>query len=225
LTSGVILAAASGETMLTGPLARVRVPLVALDPGAGTAARLPRVGARNHSGAREAVEYLLSLGHLRIGMITGSVGGLVCSQERLDGYLTALADAGIPEDPELIVHGSFEHQSGLDGARRLLRLADPPTAIFACSDHIATGVLEAARRRSLSVPADLSVVGFDDLPFARWSSPPLTTVRQPLHDMGQLAARTVLNLTLGERLDSQQIQLSTHLIVRGSTAPPRLAGR
>ncbi|MCF6737754.1 substrate-binding domain-containing protein, partial [Blastococcus sp. KM273129] len=105
-----------------------------------------------------------------------------------------------------------------DQARLLLDLPDPPTAVFAGSDEQAFGVLEAARQAGLSVPADLSVVGFDDLPMARWSSPPLTTVRQPLADMGRMAGRMLHELITGGQLDSQRMELATSLVPRASTA-------
>jgi len=101
----------------------------------------------------------------------------------------------------------------------MLEREDRPTAIFASSDQMALGVYEAARLRGLRVPDDLSVVGFDDLPEARWSSPPLTTVRQPLADMGALAARTVLRLSRGETVETPRVELATELVVRESTAP------
>jgi LacI family transcriptional regulator len=124
-------------------------------------------------------------------------------------------------DPDLVRHGNFHHEGGYDQARILLELPDPPTAIFAGSDEQAFGVMEAARQAGLTVPQDLSVVGFDDLPMARWSSPPLTTVRQPLADMGRMAGRILHRLIDGEQLDSQRLELATHLVPRASTARPR----
>jgi LacI family transcriptional regulator len=115
--------------------------------------------------------------------------------------------------------GDFYHESGFSGGAALLSLDEPPTAIFASSDQMAFGAYEAVRRRGLRVPDDVSVVGFDDLPEARWASPPLTTVRQPLAEMGLLAARTVLRLAQGEPLDTPRVELSTDLVVRDSSAP------
>ena len=123
--------------------------------------------------------------------------------------------------PALVVEGDFGYESGFRAADQLLGLPDPPTAIFAANDQMALGVYEAVRRRGMRVPQELSVVGFDDLPEARWSSPPLTTVHQPLTAMGLLAARTVLRLVNGERIESPRVELATHLVVRDSTAPPR----
>jgi LacI family transcriptional regulator len=223
--TGAILAAASADTPLGAVLDQLNVPVVALDPGAKAAAKLPTVGAANWLGARAATEHLIALGHRRIGTITGSRGGLLCSRARLDGYRAALEGAGMTEDPSLIKHGEFEYRSGIAAAQELLDHADPPTAIFALSDYIALGVYEAARRRGVSIPEQLSVVGFDDLPAARWASPPLTTVRQPLEDMGRLAARTVLNLARRKVLESPRMELSTRLVERGSTASPSRSHR
>jgi len=216
---GAILAATSGVELLGGMLDGRGIPVVALDPGTRGASRLPTVGAANWSGSLYATRHLIALGHRRIGMITGWKG-LLCSRARLDGYRAALDEAGLQEDPDLIVRGDFSYGSGLEKAQRLLGLDVPPTAIVASSDNIALGVIEAARLRGLSVPDELSVTGFDDLPGSRWSSPPLTTVRQPLQDMGRLAARTVLSLARGKTLDTRTVELTTQLIIRKSTAPP-----
>ncbi|MET8067944.1 substrate-binding domain-containing protein, partial [Micromonospora sp. NPDC005313] len=132
----------------------------------------------------------------------------------------ALAAAGVTADDRLVQPGDFYHASGFTAGGALLDLDDPPTAIFAASDQMAFGVYEAIRRRGLRVCDDVSVVGFDDLPEARWASPPLTTVRQPLVEMGRLAARTVLRLAQGEEIDSPRVELATELVVRDSTAGP-----
>jgi LacI family transcriptional regulator len=196
------------------------VPVVVLDPTERTAGDVPSVGATNFVGARSATEHLLGLGHRRIGMITG-IRTLHCSRDRVDGYRAALEDAGQPIDTSLIVRGDFGFEAGHLGGGRLLDSEDPPTAILASCDTMAFGVLTAARQRGLAVPDELSVVGFDDVPEAARSWPPLTTVRQPLLDMGRLAALTILRLIRGEPVDSPRMDLVTELIVRGSTAPPK----
>jgi LacI family transcriptional regulator len=221
---GVILAATSGIDLLGAMLKGREIPVVALDPGTRAATELPTVSAANWSGSLYATRHLIALGHRRIGMITGWKG-LLCSRARLDGYRAALEEADITEDPGLIVRGDFSYGSGLAMAQGLLGLGSPPTAIVASSDNIALGVIEAARLRGISVPDELSVTGFDDLPGSRWSSPPLTTVRQPLQDMGRLAARTVLGVARGKTLDTSTLELSTQLIVRESTAPPARSTR
>jgi LacI family transcriptional regulator len=154
---------------------------------------------------------------VRIGAITGPPDYL-CSRARIDGYRSALERAGLGFDETLVRHGDFEHEGGFIRGSELLDQQQPPTAIFAGSDQQALGVYEAARQRGLRIPQDLSVVGFDDLPAARWVSPPLTTVRQPLADMGRVAAGMLGDLIEGIPLHSQRVELSTELIVRESTA-------
>ena len=122
--------------------------------------------------------------------------------------------------PEEYVHSTedFNYEHGLAGAPHLLGLADRPTAVFAASDELARGAIEAARSLGLSVPQDLSIVGFDDTEIARIASPPLTTVRQPLQEMGAVALRTAVRLAAGEKIDSNHVELATELVVRASTA-------
>ncbi|AQZ62054.1 Transcriptional regulator, LacI family [[Actinomadura] parvosata subsp. kistnae] len=200
-------------------LARSEIPLVLLDPADVPARDLPSVGAGNWNGGLIATRHLLELGHRRIGIVTGP-DSAVSSRARLDGYRTALDMAGVPADPELIGRGDFFIEGGLAQAERLLRLPDRPTAIFAANDGQAIGVYHAAHRLGLRVPDDLSVVGFDDMPSARWHLPPLTTVRQPLTEMAAAATRMLLQLANGERLARNRVELATELVVRESTAPP-----
>ena len=216
-SDGVILVASDGAGPVSTELHRLNVPMVIIDPAGGGITDVPTIGATNWSGGRTATEHLISLGHRRIGLVEGPKT-MLCSRARLDGYRAALESAGIRVDRRLIEPGDFGHASGFTAASRMLDSDEPPTAIFASSDQMALGVYEAARQRGLRVPADLSVVGFDDLPEARWSSPPLTTVRQPLADMGGLAARTVLRLSRGEPIETPRVELATELVVRESTA-------
>jgi len=216
-TDGVILVTSE----LTLPqLRQVReegIPLVVVDPVSLPDPDLPSVGATNWAGGLAATEHLVSLGHRKIGAITGPADYL-CSRARVDGYRSALERAGVEFDQALVRHGDFYHEGGFARGGELLDLAGRPTAIFAGSDQQALGVYEAARQRGLRIPQDLSVVGFDDLPAARWVSPPLTTVRQPLADMGRVAAEMLGDLIEGVPLRSQRVELSTELIVRESTA-------
>ncbi|MFG3497420.1 LacI family DNA-binding transcriptional regulator [Streptomyces sp. NPDC047928] len=216
-SGGVILVTSVLEPVLHEELRRLGVPLVVIDPVGSPALDAPTVGATNWAGGMAATEHLLRLGHRRIGFVAGPPR-LLCSRARLDGYRAALEGAGIAVDETLIVPGDFYHASGFTGCNTLLDLAEPPTALFAASDQMALGAVEALRRRGLRVPEDMSVVGFDDLPEVRWSAPPLTTVRQPLAEMGKSAVRTVLRLTRGEEPDSPRVELATELVVRASTA-------
>jgi LacI family transcriptional regulator len=196
------------------------VPAVVVDPAGVPTFDVPTIGATNWAGGLSAVEHLTRLGHRRVGFV-GGTPTLWCSRARLDGYRAGLEAAGLAVDPALLTEGDFGYESGFRAADRLLALPDRPTAIFAANDQMALGVYEAVRRRGMRVPEDVSVVGFDDLPETRWSSPPLTTVHQPLAEMGLLAARTVLRLVNGERIESPRVELATDLVVRDSTAPPR----
>ena len=148
---------------------------------------------------------------------------MLCSLARLDGYRSGLERAGVAFDPALVRYGDFHHEGGFGCASELLGLRERPTAIFAGSDQQAFGVYEAARQHGLRIPEDLSVVGFDELPVARWASPPMTTVRQPLAEMGNAAARMLGELIDGVPLRSSRMELTTELIVRESTAAPKAA--
>jgi LacI family transcriptional regulator len=218
-SDGVILVTSTLESPLLAELKRLDVPMVAVDPVGGPTLDAPTIGATNWAGGLSAVEHLLELGHRRIGLIAGP-RDVLCSRARLDGYRAALEAAGLELDEALVCDGDFYHESGFKGGRALLARTIPPTAIVASSDQMAFGVYEAVRQHGLRVPDDVSVVGFDDLPEARWSSPPLTTVRQPLAEMGVLAARTVLRLAAGDEIDSPRVELATGLMVRESTAAP-----
>jgi LacI family transcriptional regulator/LacI family xylobiose transport system transcriptional regulator len=139
---------------------------------------------------------------------------MLCSRARVDGYRAALETAGLPVDPALVRWGDFHVDGGYEQGRALLGLDEPPTAIFAGSDLQAFGVYQAARELGLHIPSQLSVIGFDDLPMAHWAWPPLTTIRQPLTEMGAMATR----LVLGQEEDPR-VELATSLIERESTAP------
>jgi LacI family transcriptional regulator len=178
------------------------------------------INATNRMGTRHAIRHLLGLGHRHIGFITGrpDVGA---THERLAGFRDAMGEAGVPVDERHIVPGDFMEPRGHDAALELLAGAPArPTAIFASSDGAAVGVLRAARELGLEVPRDLSVVGFDDVAEAAWSAPPLTTVRQPLREMGRCAVRQLLALLDDPRQPPTRLALETELVVRASTAPP-----
>jgi LacI family transcriptional regulator len=218
-TDGVIMVTSELTPSLYGQLRRLAIPMVLVDPEGVPALDVPTIGATNWVGGLRATEHLLALGHRRIGLIAGPPR-MLCSRARLDGYRAALDAAGIGFDPQLMYEGDFYPEGGFRGGTALLGLAEPPTAVFAASDQMAFGVYEAARQHGLRVPDELSIVGFDDLPESRWSAPPLTTVRQPLAEMGLLAARTVLRLAQGEPVETPRVELATELVLRHSTAAP-----
>ncbi len=174
------------------------------------------VNAADRPGAAAATDHLLALGHRRIGFITGTLN-MGSTHQRLGGYRDALVAAGVPLVGELVVQGDFLEPRGYEATRELLALTDRPTGIFASSDAAAFGVLRAAREAGLRVPEDLSVVGFDDVPEASYVDPALTTVRQPLRDMGRSAVRRLLELLADPDAPVERIVLATTLMVRGST--------
>ncbi|HSK97414.1 MAG TPA: LacI family DNA-binding transcriptional regulator [Euzebyales bacterium] len=217
----VVTSSLSGEQLEAFRAAGL--PLVVIDP-VGVADGVPSVGATNWAGGLSATEHLIALGHHRIAVLGGRQAAL-CARARVHGYRAALEAAGIPPDDRLVRYGDFEFELAYRSTGELLDLDDPPTGIFATSDTQAFGVVEAARVRGLRVPQDLSVVGFDDLSISRWAAPPLTTVRQPMAAMGQVACQTLVRLAAGEPLASTRVELATELIVRESTAPPRTSTR
>ena len=220
-SDGAILVTSELDPALHSELRSLQVPAVVVDPAGVPGLDVPTIGVTNWAGGLSATEHLVGLGHRRIAFVAGTPT-LMSARARLDGYRAGLETAGLPFDPELVVAGDFDYASGALAADRLLALDDPPTAVFAANDQMALGVYEGVRRRGMRVPQDVSVVGFDDLPQARWSSPPLTTVHQPLVQMGMLAARTVLRMVDGETIDVPRVELSTRLVLRDSTAPAHL---
>jgi LacI family transcriptional regulator len=217
---GVIVVTSSLSAEQLEAFEAARIPLVVIDP-VGVADGVPSVGATNWAGGLSATEHLIALGHRRIAVLGGRPGAL-CARARVHGYRAALEAAGIAPDDRLVRYGDFEFELAYRSTGELLDLDDPPTGVFATSDTQAFGVVEAARVRGLRVPQDLSVVGFDDLSISRWAAPPLTTVRQPMAAMGQVACQTLVRLADGESLTSTRVELATELIVRESTAPPRV---
>jgi LacI family transcriptional regulator, xylobiose transport system transcriptional regulator len=217
--TGVILVLSNLDPAQRTQFSTRGIPFVVLDPAADPGEDVPAIGAANWNGGLGATRHLIELGHRRIAMIGGPVN-MLCSRARIDGYRAALDTAGVPADPALIRNGDFHVEGGYHNGLAVLRLPTPPTAVFAGSDIQAMGVYEAARELGLRIPDDLSVVGFDDLPVARWIGPPLTTVRQPLTEMAEAAAHLVISISRGEKPSNLRLDLATSLIVRNSTAPP-----
>jgi LacI family transcriptional regulator len=197
-------------------LNRARVPYVVIDPLGDPPAGSASVGTSNWTGAHDATQYLLDRGHRDIGLVTGPAQHLY-ARARIAGYRSAMAAAGLEIRPDHIRHGTYDRASGRQLVTSLLETDPRPTAIFICSDHMAIGGYEAIAEAGLRVPNDISVVGFDDLPEARWVHPNLTTVRQPLKEMAASATSMLIRLIRGEKLDSQRLELATTLIERAST--------
>lgn len=220
MVDGLLIILPRGLPDYVEQLRAARFPFVLIDhdddlPGCDM------VNAANRRGARDAIDHLLDLGHRRIGFITGT-DNAGSTHERLAGYREALEVAQVAFDPTLVVRGDFLEPRGFEATQELLALPDPPTAIFASADAAAFGVLRAARERGIRVPRDLSVVGFDDIPEAMYVDPRLTTVRQPLWEMGRAAVGRLMDMIREPDAPAQRIVLDTELRVRGSTAqPPR----
>lgn len=195
-----------------------RVPTVLLNhpalDGAHDALRID-----NRQGARLAIDHLVELGHRRIAMICGPEGNHD-AEERRRGCREALAAAGLPRDATLLLPGDFAEESGLHAGARLAVAAPRPTAIFAANDAMAIGCLAALRERGVAVPGDVSLVGFDDVPIARYVTPPLTTVSVPIAALGRLAMQRLLAAAADPASPRHDDVLAPTLAIRGSTAPP-----
>jgi LacI family transcriptional regulator len=214
MADGLLLVLPRNSSQYIDSLRARKFPYILIDhQGKGDDER--SVGATNWQGACDATRYLTDLGHRRIGFVTGDME-LGCSADRLAGYRHVLAQNGIPPDPSLISTGDFFQPSGFAAGQALLALPEPPTAIFYSNDEMAFGVMAAAFDRGLSIPEDLSIIGFDDIPRARLAYPPLTTVRQPLEEMGRVATRMLIKLIADPQLHMEPIELPTELMVRQS---------
>jgi LacI family transcriptional regulator len=216
---GILFLAAGGKsTEHIHTLQGRGMPLVVVDRHVPELA-LDAVLINNDWGGWLATQHLIDLGHRRIGCITGP-SDLTLSAERVTGYRRALREAGLPLDETLVVKGDFQYESGHRAALRFLALPQPPTAVFACNDLMAVGALTAALRQGCRVPADLSVVGFDDVALASFVYPLLTTVAQPKYEMGVIATTMLLERIKHPAMPPRRQLLETRLVVRESTAPP-----
>lgn len=218
--SGVIVLTAEVGGEHTQWPSQEHLPIVAIDPLDATAADIPSVGSTNWAGGWAATNHLIELGHTNVAAIGGKSESLAAAA-RVHGFRAACGSAGLSINEALIEFTGYDYDSGLEVADRWFARGDRPSAIFSASDTQAMGVLEAARRYGLRVPDDLSVVAYDDTYIARWATPPLTSIRQPLHQMGKVALRSVLRLAEGHALDAQHIELATELVVRASTTAPK----
>lgn len=216
-TDGAILILSHEQNDLDA-LQQHHIPFVVVDHEGKLGTDVPSVSATNWAGGRSATEYLLALGHRRIAVIGGQ-STFRCSIDRIAGYRAAHEEAGVPLYPDYIRQGEFMPQSGYEQTCVLLDLPEPPTAIFAGSDLQAMGIYNALRTRGMSVPDMISVIGFDDTPIASIASPALTTVRQPLMEMGRVATTMLLRQIAQEPLDYPRVELATNLVVRESCAP------
>lgn len=193
-------------------------PVVLLDPN-NENPDFPAVISTNREGALSVINYLVGLGHRRIGHISGRME-LVSSNQRLQGYKDGLIAAGIQIDDELIITGDYRRNSGYCATQKLLSLPDRPTAIFAANDDSAFGVYQAAEEAGLKIPEDLSVVGFDNIRESAFTKPALTTVDQFLEEMGAAATEMIFRLLNDEKLPARVQVIQTQLIIRNSCSSP-----
>lgn len=212
---GLILIDAPGADLALQRLAQDNFPIVTLGYHHPN---LCSVDVDNEQGARQAVAHLLAQGHTRIGCITNAPA-TIYPNRRLAGYQNAIQAAGLPLDARLLAEGFYHPESGFVAMQQLLALAQPPTAVFVASDVVAFGVMHAIHAQGLTIPHDMAVVGFDDVPLARYAQPPLTTVRMPTVEMGRRAGELLFDQIMGRAVEPCS-WLETELIVRASSISP-----
>jgi LacI family transcriptional regulator len=219
---GAILSPPVGDRpLILEALTEMRAPYVRMAPD-GDIDRAPYVYMDDHQAAYEMTRHLLTLGHRDIGFIIGHPDH-GASHQRMDGFMQAMREQGVSVAKERVEQGFFSFQSGVTGAEALLSLAAPPTAIFASNDDMALGVMAYAHQRGISAPEELSVVGFDDTPAAAVWRPRLTTVRQPIYEMGFTAADMLITRARGEGWAAPLRVLPYAIMLRETTAAPRPA--
>ena len=205
----------SDGVIIVAPVAgefNIDAPIVSIDPLASNPS-YPAVHATNYQGAVDAMDYLIGLGHTRIGFISGRAE-LESSNRRLKGYREALERASIPIDGSLIASGDYTTATGISGARELLALENPPSAIFASNDQMAMGVFQVAEEMGLRIPEDLSVIGFDNITESKYMG--LTTVDQFISEMGYVATQMLIRLINDVSLDDPIYRMQTRLVIRTS---------
>ncbi len=176
----------------------------------------PYLDVDGEKGVYEAVEYLIGLGHRRIGFIAPSTY-LMFAEHRLAGYERALQDNGLEFDPALVIEGNLTQSGGYQRMEQLLDQEEPPTAVVTGNDLMAFGAMEAAQERGLVVGRDVAVIGFDDVPLAAYFHPTLTTIRQPIYDIGKMLSQMLIEIIKGEDLAECQIILQPELVIRDSS--------
>lgn len=215
LVDGVLMVVPLDYEVIVNDLKEHNLNYVIIDHHNGTGNE-PSVTATNRKGVLDAMRHLLALGHRRIGFITGRMD-IVCSHDRLQGYRDALKEVGLPFDDILVQKGDFTQPSGFRHGHNLLALPEPPTAIIASNDTMAFGVMDAAKSLGRQIGRDVSIIGFDDIPMASQTYPPLTTIRQPMADMGETALEMLVTLLQGRTVLTLRRELPTELIIREST--------
>ena len=216
--AGLLVIPSQNDERIYREFLQTGVPLVVLD----RTVHLPNVdlvSVTNGEGSAQAVAHLVSLGHRRIAMIAGLETHNVGRERRL-GFIAGLESAALPVDPALIRDAGFERERAREATRELLKLPDPPTAIFSANNTMSLGVLQAVHELGLRAPDDVSIVGFDDMPWQVAMQPPLTCISQPTYDIGATAARLLIARIGDPDRPVHRVVLETSLIVRGSSGPP-----
>lgn len=220
LVDGVVYVSARLDSPIISELIDWKIPLVILnrDVAGSQAHRVDRVTSDNIGGGRLVAEHLLAMGHTRIGLISGPLDN-PSVKLREAGFRRTLDKLGHPLDDALVSRGEVDTTTGVDGAFYLLQRPQPPTAIFCITDYVAFGTLDAVKRLGLTVPGDVSIVGYNDLDFSRWSIMDLTTVRQPLEDMALAAAELLLARIDGAAGRAVHRSFDVEWVQRGSAGP------
>jgi len=214
--AGIILTGFSiGQESVVRELAQSGIPCVVIWETLEDSS-LSFVGFNNFKAAYSMTEYLVKLNHQRIGLILGPYTKVRRAKRRLEGYQAALRDHGLKFDPSIVIEKQPTLQEGKEAMQKLLSMRHPPTAVFAASDMLALGALAAARKKGVRVPDDVSVAGFDDIDFAAFSNPPLTTVKVPASRMGETAVKVLMEMIEGDSMKPRQITFDTELVIRES---------
>ncbi len=216
---GLILSGPRSDDTLLPELAEEGFPLIL--HGRLNGCTSPCVDVDNRAGARTAVNHLINLGHERIGFISNAPFSYSGARERREGYRAALLEHGIAFEPALVRTAAFLPESGQLAMGELLRLPEPPAAVFAASDVVALGAMSAVHSEGLSIPEDIAFVGFDDIFLAAQAHPPLTTIRVPAYGLGWTAAEILISLIEGDQ-SASSVTLETELVIRSSCGAERL---
>lgn len=218
LIDGVLLIAPREYEALIAEINHYDLPYAIIDHRSETKGEAS-ITATNRKGMLDATRHLLALGHTKIGFVTGRMD-IVCSHDRLQGYKDGLLEVGIAVQDDLILQGDFRQSSGFQLTQQLLQSNDPPTALLMSNDLMALGAMEAALMQGMTIGKDISIIGFDDVFIACQSHPPLTTVRQPLKEMGAVALDVLIGIQQQRPMLSLTNELPTELIIRETTGRP-----
>lgn len=217
--AGLIISPASEVETDLAPLVAADFPVVTVDRRASAATDTVLID--NRQGAQVATKHLLASGARRVACITGTRGSTT-ARDRLEGYFDALAAAGVPVDPSLYVFADFKEEGGYAAAASFLRMSDPPDALFVANNRMTAGALNALHDVGASVPEDVSLVGWDEFPWAGTVRPSITTVRQPTYEIGQEAARLLIERIADSATEPREVVLHAELVVRDSSRKTQL---